>query len=517
MLAPLAFVVAVAVAASPEAPPLADILLKAQDRLQASDLAGARAQLADALRLYPTSPAVYNFMGVLEAEDGNYERAEARFREAIARSPQYTDAYLNLGRLYQENAGKDKDAAAKALRLYAALLAYEPGHPDARYQSAVLLHARGDYAASLAELDRLPGADQQRPGALALRCADLAGRGEPVKAEEAAARLLDRGDVEEPDVRPVLPTLSAHGAEGLAVRLMEALRLRGQASAEGLQWLGAAYEKQDRLAMARQMLEEAARARPASVPLLLDLARVAHKARDYKGALGYLAHARDLEPRNARIHFFFGMVCVNLDLGVEAYNSLSEAVRLEPDNAYFNYALGAASLSRRDPSEALPFFRKYAELRPDDVRGRLAIGIAAFKAADYDTARPELEKAASFPETAAAAHYFLARLAREQNDNDEALRLAQKAVAANPRYADAHAEIGLLFIRKREPEKAAEALARCLELDPDNYLGNYHLLMLYQRTKDAREVAQNERFEELKKRREEAADEFRRVIEVRPY
>jgi tetratricopeptide (TPR) repeat protein len=504
-------------AAPPEAPPLAEMLLEAQQRLEARDLAGARHELGEALRVYPASAAVHNFLGVLEAEEGNYTTAESRFREALARSPRYTDAALNLGRLYQENAEKDKDAATKALRVYTDVLAYEPEHVEARYQSAVLRHALSQFGASLEEIERLPVADQARPGVLALRCANLAGKGDRAGADSAAARLLDRRDVQETDVRPILPTLAAHGAEDLGIRLMEALRLRGLASPDGLRWLGAVYEKRDQPEQARQALEEAARGRPASVEILLDLARVAHKARDYKGALGYLAHARDLEPGNARIHFFFGMVCVNLELGVEAFNSLKEAVRLEPDNAYFNYALGAVSLHRRDPSEALPYFRKYAELRPDDIRGRLAIGIAAFKSGDYATASAELEKAAAHPETAAAAQYFLARIARENNDNDEALRLARKAVEANPGYADAYAELGLLYLRKREPERSEAALVRCLELDPDNYLGNYHLLMLYQRTRDAREAAQSERFEALKKRQEEAADEFRRAIEVRPY
>jgi tetratricopeptide (TPR) repeat protein len=500
-----------------EAPPLGDLLLQGKHRLEAGDLAGARRALIDALHLYPESPAVHNFLGALEAAEGNYRAAEKHFREALSRSPRFTDASLNLGRLYQENADKDEDAAAKALRVYAALLAYEPQHVEAHYQSAVLQHALGEFGPSLEHLDRLPSADQERPSALALRCADQAGLGESARAEEAAARLLERRDVREEDLRPILATLLAHGAEDLRLRLMEALRLRGLVEADGLRWLATAYEKQDRLELARQALEEAARDRQASVPLLVDLARVAHKAGDYKGALGYLAHARNLEPGNAGIHFFFGMVCVSLDLGVEAFNSLREAVRLEPENPHFNYALGAVSLHRRDPSEAIPYFRKYADLRADDIRGRLAIGIAAFKAGDYATARTELRKAAPAPETAAAAHYFLARIAREENDVDEALRLVQKALAANPSYADAHAELGLLYLRKHEPERAEQALGRCLELDPDNYLGNYHLLMLYQRTKDARERVQSERFEELKQRKEVAADEFRRVIEVRPY
>jgi hypothetical protein len=41
--------------------------------------------------------------------------------------------------------------------------------------------------------------------------------------------------------------------------------------------------------------------------------------------------------------------------------------------------------------------------------------------------------------------------------------------------------------------------------------------MLYGRTRDPRETAQRERFEEVKKRRTEAAADFLRPIEVRPY
>jgi hypothetical protein len=64
---------------------------------------------------------------------------------------------------------------------------------------------------------------------------------------------------------------------------------------------------------------------------------------------------------------------------------------------------------------------------------------------------------------------------------------------------------------------AETALGRCLELDPDHYLGNLHLLLLYERAKDPRQAAQKARFEELTARRDRKADEFLRVIEVRPY
>lgn len=53
----------------------------------------------------------------------------------------------------------------------------------------------------------------------------------------------------------------------------------------------------------------------------MDLARVADKQTDYTGALGYITHARDLDPRNPAIHFFFGMVSMKENLLEEAYIS----------------------------------------------------------------------------------------------------------------------------------------------------------------------------------------------------
>ena len=497
-------------------PALADLLSRAQAQLEQGDLSGARAELTRALRSFPAHPTIENFLGVVEAQEGNYGAAEARFREAIRGNPRLTDAYLNLGRLYQEHSASDPGAVRKALDVYEAVLRYEPAHAEALYQSAVLLQASGEFARSLERLSRLAPDHQQRAQVLAVRCADEAGLGRRAEADRTTDALLARSDLSDADVLSILPILSAHGRDDLAVRLLEGLRDHGVASAKPLQQLAGAYERLDRLESAREALEAAARFEPRSVPILLELARVAQKAGDRQGALGYLAHARDLDPDNARVHFLFGMICVDLDLGVEAYESLKRAVALEPDNAEFNYAMGAVCLHRRDPSEAVPYFRKYAALRPAEPRGSLGLGMAWFKAGDFRAARGELARAAQSPSTAAAANYFLARIAREENDLDQAIARVDKALATKPDYADAWAERGLLHLRKRELDAAERDLRRCLELDPDNYLGNLHLLSLFQRTKDARQSDQTRRMDELNARRDQKADEFRRVIEVRP-
>jgi len=506
-----------ALAVQAGAVPLADLLERARQHLEASDRSAARRELTEARRLYSDNPVVYNFLGVLEAGDGHYSEAERSFQEAVRRAPTYTEAYLNLGRLYQQNAGRDPQAIPKAIAAYRAILDNEPGNAEARFQSAALLQRIGEFSRSLAELERLPAADQDRPTALSVRLADHAGRGDHDQADATADRLLDRPDLTELDVRAVLPVLEAHDRGDLALRLLEKLRDRGWASADDLQSAGLIQEKQGRLALAREALEQAAALRPQSVAFLLDLARVAYEAGDLKGALGYLAHARALEPENARVHFLFGMICVELDLGAEAYDSLKEAVRLDPEDAATNYAFGAVALHRKDPSEAIPYFRKYAALEPDEPRGPFAVGVAAYEARDYATAREKLVPAAENPDLAAAANYLLARMDRVENTLDEALVYARRAVAAKPDYADAWAELGLIQLQRGQTAEAEKALDRCLALEPDHYIGNMQLALLYARTRDPRGEAQRRRFEEIKKREVEKRIDFLRPIDVRPY
>jgi len=56
-----------------------------------------------------------------------------------------------------------------------------------------------------------------------------------------------------------------------------------------------------------------------------------------------------------------------------------------------------------------------------------------------------------------------------------------------------------------------------LELEPDNFLGNMHLLRLYQASNDPRAEEQQKRFDEVAKKRTEKEKSLLRTIEVRPY
>ena len=492
-------------------------ILEIQRLFTQGDLAGAHKLLDEASKRFPADAGLDNLQGVIEAQEGNYAAAERSFRRAVARDRKFTGAYLNLGRLYQERSADDPQALTKALDVYRRVLQYEPANAEANYQGAALLMRNGAYQSSLDHLSRLPANIQESAQALSISCADYAALGPGERANEMASRLIAHPDFSEPDVSAILPALTGSRRDDLSVELLEGLRKRRPLTPALTRCLGLAYERTGKLAEARATLERSASGDQPSVALLVDLARVAHKQRDYQGALGYLAHARDLGPNDAGVHYFFGLVCLDLNLVAEARAAFDSAVKIEPENPAYNYALGTASTFRHDPAEAIPYFEKYVRLKPQDARGKLALGAAMVRARQYDAATRVLMQAAKVSETATTAHYYLGCVARQNDRLDDAIRELQQALKSNPDYADALAELGQCYLMKREYEQAGKLLRRALEIAPDHYAANFNLLTLYARAKDEREAAQSARFEEVKKLREEKAQEFLRMIEVRPY
>jgi len=492
-------------------------ILEVQRQIESRNWTEANRLLAEAATRFPSDPGFENLHGVIAAQQGDFATAEKDFTDAVKRAPKLTSAYLNLGRLYQEHAGADSQTRDKALHVYERVLAYDPSNAEAHYQSAVLLLGQGKYQRSLEQLSSLPAETQASAQGLSILCADHAALGHEQAAREAAARLRASTDFSELDAQQSLPGLVAGKRDDLIISLLEELQSRGSFSLASLHALALAYERANKLTESRAALEKYATGGNLSVSSLLELARVAHKQRDYQGALGYLAHARDLEPGNASLHYDFGLVCLDLNLVAEARNSFEKAVTLDPENASYNYAMGAASAFRQDPAEAVPYFQKYRRLRPDDPRGPLALGAVYFRAKDYLSAAPLLQQAAAKSGTEALAHYYLGSIALQEIRLEDAHRELALALKAQPENADTLAQMGDYYLLRKDYERAETPIRHALRIDPDHYSANFYLLTLYTRTGDARREAQAKRFEALKIALAERAQELLRIVEVRPF
>ena len=492
-------------------------ILRIQQLIENQDLAGARRLLAESIKNFPNDGGFENLLGVIEAEENHYAAAEKAFEAAIQHDPKLTGAYLNLGRLYQENQAQDSTAIDKASKVYEHLLSYDSENREANYQAAILLLRKGNYRQSLSRLSRLPAEERRSPQVLSIECADYAALADRQQADLLASRMRQSSDLSESDVSLIVPVLHSAGREDLTVTLLETLQQRQRLSPPMQHRLGLAYEASGRLSEARSTLERYVTDGNLSVHPLLELARVAYKEKDYRGSLGYLAHARDIDPKDASIHYSFGIVCLDLELIAEARNSFEKAVTLQPDNPSYNYVMGSVSALSRDPSAATPYFEKYLKLKPNDARAKLAIGAALFRAKDYDAAIPWLREAAHSSDTAAAAHYYLGALALQEDRVDDSLPELELALKEKPNYANALAELGHYYLLRKNFVESETRLRQALELDPDHFLANFYLLTLYARTGDPRHEAQAKRHDELLKLREQKSIDVLRVLEVRPF
>jgi len=485
--------------------------------IQSGHLDEARVQVEHALKSQSKDERLYNFLGVIDAQEKNFDDAESSFRRAIQIAPRCAECYLNLGRLYQEHAVVDSHAEEKALHLYERLLEFNPKDVEANYQAAWLSNQLGDISASQRYLGRLPAETQQRVQALALRCANDAADGQYQQAGLTAQKLLAHDDLTQEDLIPVVAALSDHHLDDFALRFLEAIAQRGLASVEALQELADLYETRARYNDARRVLEQALQRAPSSSPILFQLARVAYRSGDREGALGYLAHARDLEAGNAAVHFFFGMICVELNLLPDAQKSLQEAVRLNPGDAYYNYALGSVLVQANQLDEAIRYFKKFRELRPDDAHGRFGLAVAYFYSNRFEEARAEFQAIADRPETKVGAQLFLGRMARREGKLDEAMEHLQSSIQADPTLSEGYSDLGMVYLDKKQYALAEKTLAQAIEIAPNDFLSNQRLLVLFLRTKDPRSEAQTQKVDDIRKTGEEKELLLMRTLNVRPY
>jgi len=504
------------VTAAQDAAAYQQTILAIQQQIESGKLDESRTMIAAATRNYPHDGGLENLLGVVEIQQGHTAEASKDFSAAILHNPRLEGAYLNLSRIKMETAAADKSARAEALRLSLKVLEFDPASDEANYQAATVLFWNKDYRLSLEHLRKLSAQAGAQVGAQALLCADHAALGQREATSEAASALAANPDLTEQDADTCLPALrDAHRAD-LIEPLFAAVASQQALSPAGLRILGLAQEAEGKLQPARATLENAFAADSRSVLILEDLTRVAKAANDNEGALGYLAHARDLQPDNPALPYEFGVICVRMGLFAEARKAIAEALRLAPDDPDYNLGMGMVVSFSEDPSQALPYLKHYHDLRPQDPEGLLALGAANFRAKDYDTAVGWLRQAVASRKTAPDAHYYLGRIARQEGHMEEATSELKQSLALRPDQPDALAELGQINVQSRDFSQAAAYFDQALRADPDNYTANFGLLQLYARTSDSRRDQQSQRFDQIKNKKEERDRQMMRVIEIRP-
>ncbi len=109
----------------------------------------ARNAAQQAIASDPRHPYAYNFLGQLEAQQGNNNRALENFKKAVERSPKFAAAHSNLGALYFF-LGKN----TQAWKAFSAAVDIAPGYCAPLMGRAAISMARADINNAKADLER---------------------------------------------------------------------------------------------------------------------------------------------------------------------------------------------------------------------------------------------------------------------------------------------------------------------------------------------------------------------------
>ncbi len=360
MVRTLGLVLAIASAAPGQQPTPAlrqQHVLQVQNLIEQDNIAAARKLLDGFMANSPNDSGLENLLGIVAARQGDSALAERSFQQAIQHNSRFFTAYMNLGRLYQQTMTGEPDHLKMALREYESALTLEPGNSEANYQSALLLMQQSHFRESLAKLTRLSASTRTTPQVVSVELSDDAGLGDAKQADLLTARLVADSGMTAADIQQAVPGLTAGKRFDLIVKLLEAAQQRQQLPDAMLSLLGRAYEECGSYGQARETFEALFQRDPSSTVPLLALAEIAHRQHDYQGALGYLAHARDIAPEDGEISYSFGLVCLDLNLLSEAQRAFKKAVEISPDNASYNYSMGMATSFLHEPGEGIPFWR----------------------------------------------------------------------------------------------------------------------------------------------------------------
>lgn len=129
-------------------------MLAGSTLLNLNELAPARRDLDNAMRLNPALPGLCTLAGTARDKDGDAKDAEPAFRQALEQNPNDFEANLYLGAiLYQRRAmDESKKYLDKALGL-------KPDSTMARYESAMWKSTSGEYQAAVDQLEKLAADD----------------------------------------------------------------------------------------------------------------------------------------------------------------------------------------------------------------------------------------------------------------------------------------------------------------------------------------------------------------------
>jgi len=147
-----------------------------------------------------------------------------------------------------------------------------------------------------------------------------------------------------------------------------------------------------------------------------------------------------------------------------ARGQLAEALRIDENHAEAHTLLGYTLGQQGDLAAGLAHLERAVKLRPESADARYSLGVALWYSGSRDRALTELRESVRLDPAAGGSHAFLGAAMRERGDWPAARASLQRAIAVLPPTAAVYIDLGIIYLRSGELDKAVGPLAAGLNL-----------------------------------------------------
>jgi len=136
---------------------------------------------------------------------------------------------------------------------------------------------------------------------------------------------------------------------------------------------------------------------------------------------------------------------------------------------------GARLLAAKRPGEAVPKLEEALSLDPENVSAAINLGGAFILQGKHDRAVPALETASRLePDNAMiwsnlAAAYLGKLPFSDRDQQNRAIVAYERALMADSRTPNVHYNLGLIYLERDDPLRAAASFLSAVEMDPDDH------------------------------------------------
>jgi len=181
--------------------------------------------------------------------------------------------------------------------------------------------------------------------------------------------------------------------------------------------------------------------------------------RDLEDAVAALETARQLEPKQARIHFALGQILAEMHKFEPALESLHRASELAAGDPGYAYNLGLALRLAGDLDAAEAQLRAAIAGEPAHARARRALGLVLREKGELEASIVELRRSvAELPGDPEGLH-ALGALLLKLSDVSGAIEALQQAIRIDPRLAEARVNLGQALLKSGRRDEAQAQIA----------------------------------------------------------